>query len=187
MRQDRFLTARDVFEAFPTAGEDIEAIPSDIKPLDFLVALIDSKTPEDAIAFCAYLLPKREAVWWGCSCVRGLADEHERRSIEQSRAFVAAETWVKDPQHQRRVEAMRIGLSTSRNDASTWLALGAAWSGGDMADNPQAPVPAPPHLTAKAIRAAVLIALARNPTRERRGKLSICVDHGVKLLQRQTT
>lgn len=185
MRQDRFLTARDVFDAFPTAAEDIESAPSDATPLDFLLGLIDSKTPEDAIGFCAYLLPKREAVWWGCSCVRGLASDEQRAQIEQNRAFMAAETWVRDPQQTRRVEAMRIGLVGARSDACSWLALGAAWSGGDMADNPQAPVMAPPHLTAKAIRAAVLIALARNATQERRAKLSICIDHGVKLLQRR--
>ncbi|POR51438.1 DUF6931 family protein [Bosea psychrotolerans] len=185
MRQDRFLTARDVFEAFPTAGEDIEAAPSDAAPRDFLVGLIDSKTPEDAISFCAYLLPRREAVWWGCSCVRGLADERERQQIEQNRAFQAAELWVKDPQQSRRIEALRIGFASQRADASTWLALGAAWSGGDMADNPHAPVMAPPHLTAKAIRAAVLIALARNATQERRARLTTCIDHGLKLLQRR--
>jgi hypothetical protein len=184
MRQDRFLTARDVFEAFPTAGEDIEAAPSEAAPLDFLLGLIDSATPEDAIGFCAYLLPRREAVWWGCSCVRGLSDEAGRGQVERSRAFMAAECWVKDPQHSRRIEAMRIGLASPRSDASTWLALGAAWSGGDMTDNPQAPVVAPPHLTAKAIRAAILIALARNATLERRARLSVCIEHGVKLLKR---
>jgi hypothetical protein len=185
MAAERFLTARDVFEAFPTAGEDIEAVPSDQAPLDFLLGLVGSGTPEDAIGFCAYLLPKREAVWWGCSCVRGLANGQQRSVVEGSRGFQAAEIWVKDPQHGRRIEALRIGMVGPRGDAGTWLALGAAWSGGDMSGNPQTPVPAPPYLTAKAIRAAVLIALARSPTRDRRTHLATCIDNGVKLLQRR--
>lgn len=185
MALNRFATARDVFDAFPTAADDIEAAPADVLPLAFLDDLAKSRTPEDAISFCAYLLPRLEAVWWGCSCVRGMADEAGRAEIEQDPAYRVAEAWVRDPRETRRLEAMRAGLAGSRADACAWLALGAGWSGGDMADNPQAPVLAPPYLTAKAIRAAVLIGLARNPTVARRTKLQICVDHGIRLIGRR--
>jgi hypothetical protein len=185
MASARFLTARDVFDAFPTAGDDIEAAPTEIAPVDFLRGLLASGTPEDAIGFCAYLLPKREAVWWGCSCLRGLAGQREGQGLSENRCLAAAEAWVKEPQHNRRIEAMRLGMVAPRSDPATWLALATAWSGGDITDNPQSPVPAPPHLTAKAIRAAVLIALARSPTQERRTQLATCIDNGVKLLQRR--
>ena len=49
----RFTTARQVFEAYPPALEDIEAEPSDAEPVGFLKGLLDGKTPEDAIGFCA--------------------------------------------------------------------------------------------------------------------------------------
>src|SRR6184192_1446688 len=68
----RFATARQVFEAFPTASSDIEAKPSDTEPLAFLQSLLRGPTPEDAVSFCAYLLPRREAVWWACRCIRAL-------------------------------------------------------------------------------------------------------------------
>ena len=95
----RFTTARELFEAFPTARDDIGAEPTDEGPWAFLKTLLASPTPEDAIAFCAYLLPRREAVWWACQCVRVLApprDEAEQAALD------TAETWVREPEESRR-------------------------------------------------------------------------------------
>ena len=52
---------------------DIEAKPSDQSPVAYLPrpgAAV--RRPTTRIAFCAYLLPRREAVWWACQCVRAL-------------------------------------------------------------------------------------------------------------------
>ena len=69
----RFATARDVAEAFPTLVEDMLAEPGEREPLAFLRELADGETPEDAVSFCAYVLPRRDAVWWACRSVRALA------------------------------------------------------------------------------------------------------------------
>jgi hypothetical protein len=58
----RFSAAAQVFEAFPTAADDIETPPSGEAPLDFLRKLLAQANRFDAIAFAAYLLPRREAV-----------------------------------------------------------------------------------------------------------------------------
>jgi hypothetical protein len=46
------------------------------------------------VAFCAYLLPRREAVWWACGCTRsflgGERPARLRASIEE--AIKLAET-----------------------------------------------------------------------------------------------
>lgn len=181
MRLNRFATARDVFEAFPPASEDIDAEPDDTAPAAFVQKLAASATPEDALAFCAYLLPRREAVWWGCGCVRGLAAD--RAATEAEPPFRAAESWVFEPTEERRCEALRIGGESHSGLASTWLAFAAGWSGGDMLGGEGPPVPAPAHLTAKAVRASVLIALSRVPTPERPGKLRLCVDGALRLLE----
>ena len=47
----RFNTARDLFEAFPAALEDMDARPSDRGSLEFLKDLVAGPTPEDAITF----------------------------------------------------------------------------------------------------------------------------------------
>ena len=51
----RFATARDLFDAFPTARQDVDAEPSDAAPLDYLKSLCDSGELAKAAAFCAYL------------------------------------------------------------------------------------------------------------------------------------
>jgi hypothetical protein len=45
----RFSTAREVFEAFPAAVEDMVATPTDRPSLEFLAGLVAGPTPEDAI------------------------------------------------------------------------------------------------------------------------------------------
>ncbi len=175
----RFTTAAQVFEAFPAARADIEATPTQDAPLAFLRSLAASATPEDAIAFCAYVLPRREAVWWACQCVRGLIPA---RSEAEEAGLAAAEAWVREPEEERRVQALRLGMGADRGLPTTWLALAAAWSGGSMTPPEDGvAVPAPPHLTAQAARAAVLIALARIGARERAASLATCLDGGLKL------
>ncbi len=178
MSRLRFATAREVFEAFPTARDDIQAAPDDEAPLAFARRLSESPTPEDAISFCAYLLPRREAVWWACQCLRRLLPHP---GSEEEAALSAAEAWVREPEEGRRRAALALGMQGDRRSAATWAVLAAAWSGGSMTDGGH-PVPAPPHLTAKAARAAVLTALARVGARERASRLKACLEGGLQLL-----
>jgi hypothetical protein len=173
----RFTTARDVFEAFPSVRDDIEVEPSDEAPLVFLKALAQSGTPENAVAFCAYLLPRREAVWWACQCVRAL---NASRGEAEDAALQAAEAWVQEPEEDARRLALQLGSDGNQGAPATWLAYAAAWSGGSMRTE-EPPVPAPPYLTAKAVRAAVLMALARVPVTQRRASLSTCLNEGMRL------
>lgn len=167
----RFETARDVFDAFPTIADDILARPSDNASLGYLKGLLASETPEDAITFCAYVLPRREAVWWACRCLRML-----KAPPGESAALHAAEAWVRDPEEANQRAALAEASRSDSGAAATWAAFGAGWSGGNLADEGQPPVPAPPHLTAKAVRAAVLMAIAASPMRQRRERLGACVE-----------
>jgi hypothetical protein len=177
MTRLRFATAREVFEAFPSARDDVEAGPSDDPPLVFAERLARGPTPEAAIGFCAYLLPRREAVWWACQCVRALMPALTR---EEAAAIEAAEAWVREPEHDRRRAALAIGTSGQQALPATWVALAAAWSGGSMVEGEHA-VPAPPHLTAKAARIAVLTALARVAADQRTSQIRACLDRGLRL------
>jgi hypothetical protein len=178
MSRLRFGLARDVFEAFPTAYEDIEARPTEAPPLEFLRSLTSGPTPFDAIGFCAYLLPRREAVWWACQCVRDLIGEPtENDEI----ALRAAEDWVRDPDESARRAALQVGLVADRRAASTWVALAAAWSGGSLVISEHAVASAPPHLTAKAARSALMLALVNKP--DRAAQISRCVERGVQIAE----
>src|SRR5262245_5707154 len=95
----RFSTARDLFEAFPVALQDMVARPSDRASLEFLKELGASQTPEDAITFTAYLLGYREAVWWGHQCLSMLGDY---LAPTDQQLMSLAEDWVRQPDEQRR-------------------------------------------------------------------------------------
>jgi hypothetical protein len=178
----RFSTARDVFEAFPSAHEDITTSPAEVEPTAFVKRLATSATPEDAVGFCAYMLPRREAVWWACQCLRAL---NPSPPAEEAAALEAAETWVREPEEHRRRAALRLTSAADRRAPATWAAFGAAWSGGSMVEG-EHPVPTPPHLTAKAVRAAVLIALARVGAKERERHLQACIEGALRLVRDET-
>lgn len=170
----KFETAQDLFVAFPTLQDDVEAKASEAPPLDFTKQLASSETPEDCLSFFAYLAPRREAVWWGCRCLHALGTE------DPDGALAAADAWVADPEEAQRVAALQIAETTGTPDQATWIAFAAGWSGGNIAGTDQpAPVSAPPYLTAKAVRAAVLIAVSRAPFRERRARLERCLDEAI--------
>lgn len=178
MSRVRFATAREVFEAFPSAREDIQAAPSDDPPLAFIKSLAETETPEDAIAFCAYVLPRREAVWWACQCLRSL---NPMPGSEEQAALDAAEAWVKEPEERRRRMALQLGMNGDRRAPASWAALAAAWSGGNITENDQWQVAAKPEMTARAARVAILTALARAGAKERAARLKACVETGLRL------
>ena len=175
----RFPTARDVFEAFPTAYDDIRTKPNDQPPGEFARSLAKGPKPEEALAFCAYFLPRREAVWWGTQCVRALlagATEAEDAALK------AAEAWVFQPYEDNRKTADRIGMTANRHTASTWLARAAAWSGGRfLCDGTGEGQRVPAHFTAQAVRTALMIALAGK--RDRGEEVTQCVARGLMIAQ----
>lgn len=179
MAGSRFTTARDVFQAFPTAADDIRAPPTDEAPAAFLAALAASGTPEDGVGFCAYVLPGREAVWWACQCVRTLL---QLPPGSGDAALHSAETWVREPDAGSRREALLRGMEADRRLPTTWLALAAGWSGDEIALE-DGPVAASPHLISKAARTAILVALARVSAKERATRLSVCLEGGMRLME----
>jgi hypothetical protein len=174
----RFATARDVFEAFPTAQENIKTAPSELPPIAYLRELAKGGTPDEALAFCAYVLPRREAVWWASQCVRALLAEPTEAD---EAALNAAEEWVREPGEANRHRVLATGLAANRRVASTWVALAAGWSGGPMIVSDRGGPPAPPQLTAQSAFTAIAIALGGN--KDRAGEISRCVERGVRIIE----
>jgi hypothetical protein len=174
----RFTTARDLFEAFATAQTDINVEPTDQPSLQFLQSLVERGMLDKAIAFLAYLLPRREAVWWGCHCIRALLPQ---RTGNEEALLQAAEAWVMEPEEYRRQAVLDMGKQGDRRSAPTWVALAAGWSGGNMVANEHGSVAAPPHMTPRAIRAGVLIAASRTAAAQRAAILTRCLDGGMRL------
>ncbi len=57
----------------------------------------------EQLAFFAYALPEREAVWWGCMCV--LHATPTELAPEQRHALALAQDWVRHPSEARRLES----------------------------------------------------------------------------------
>jgi hypothetical protein len=169
----RFTTVREIFEAFPSAIDDIHGGPSDEPPLRALDRFAASDTPEDAIALSAYMLGKREAVWWASRCVQRLAPAKGRGD---EKALLITEAWVREPEEHRRRAALEAGLGGDRGLPGTWVALAAGWSGGSMLNGAQPGPAPPPQLTAKMARVGVLVALAYVPARDRVPSIKACAD-----------
>ena len=91
MSRVRFATAKDLFETFPELFKTIRRPRTEESPINFLNGLAAKGLLDDAIAACAFLLPRREAVWWSCASVRRLSG-----TIDESKAagLRAAEAWV---------------------------------------------------------------------------------------------
>lgn len=176
-----YVAARDLFADFPEAAEDIRTQPASETPLDFIALLRKSKTPEEAIAFTAYVLPRRKAVWWGHQCLVGL--DH-LLSPQDRYMLQLAEAWVREPEEHLRYRALNEGLAVRHTTPGVWVALAAGWAGGSLSPPDLPRVPPPPALTPRAVNTAIMGVLAMVDMRHRGQTLGTFVDMGVGLATR---
>ncbi len=178
MNSLRFATARDLYETFPTAREDVGTPASDEDSLVFLQSLVAAGAWQSAVSFCTYLLARREAVWWGCQSLRRMTPQ---AAVPETTALDAAEAWVHAPEEELRCNALKVGMLGDGGTPGTWMALAAGWSGGSIVPPEFAKIPAGPHLTARAVRAGVLIALTRVAEHEVPALMGPCIEKAIEL------
>ena len=175
----RFATTRALFESYPEVETKIGVAPTDHPPIDFVKGLLSSGKLADALTFCAYLLPRREAVWWACTSVRTLHPDIQREPADGLRA---AEAWVATPDEDHRRAALVIGSSGDTGHPATWLALAAGWSGGvETRGAKQIPIPA--YMTARAARIAVLLSAGKVRSNLRLSGMQSSIAAGIKLAE----
>jgi len=179
MSRLRFATARALYETFPSSVTRITAAPTDDSPVVFLKKLSASEQLNDAVTFCAYLLPRRTTVWWACGSVRAFLGD-----IAPARAagISAAETWVHDPSEQNRLIALDVANKSDSNDALTWLAFAAGWAG-SMLSAHKASVPVPQYLTPCAARIAILLSANGVEPAQRTSRMRARIAEGIKLAE----
>jgi hypothetical protein len=180
MTHIRFHSARSLFEAFPEAAAKIAEPAKDEPPLVFARGLAEAGKFGDAVTFCAYLLPRRESVWWACRSVRALLGG---RTPEQDPCLLAAEAWARKPDDEHRQAALEVGAPGDGDDPATWLARGAGWAGGMLVSNPKNPIPVPHYMTARASRIAVLLSARFIDPQGRLACLRACVADAAKLAE----
>lgn len=183
MSRLRFATAGDLFDSFPTAATDIGVTePREFRSTDFLRFLTGRGDFRAALSFCAYLLARREAVWWGCQAVRESGDlcGDEKAMIE------AAESWVRTPEEDRRRYALDLAQGSDTDLAGRWICLGAGWAGGSIPVDAQRSVPVAPQSTAQAVRVGMILAAGRLEGEDRGPVLRRWVEAGITLAEAGT-
>jgi hypothetical protein len=176
----RFWRAKNVFEAF-AALENFAETPApadEEEPLPFARKAAHSSRPAGAVAFMAHLLPRREAVWWGCNCLRAMLG-----AAADDAAIGAAEAWVRAPDEDTRRAALQIGDAGDPRRATTFLARAAGRSGGSIAASDQRAAPASAEACAQAVQAAVVLAITAQPTALMSGWIEACVEAGIRFAE----
>jgi hypothetical protein len=173
----RFNTARQVLEAFPAVFADIDLQPGGEASIEFARKLLVAARGFDAIAYVACLLPRREAIWWGCQSVRAINDN------KVDDFLLAAEAWVREPEEASRRAALKLGASGNLRTATTWLALATGHSGGSVAPEDSLPVAASPDATAIDVKVAIILAIVRRPLADQSAWTSACVEAGIRFAE----
>ncbi len=148
--------AAEICTAFQLDADAQSMLTETITPRAFVERLVERELWSDALRFMAHALPKREAVWWACQCVRSAAGPAVVG--KDAAAIAAAEAWVKEPTEEHRVAAMRGAEGTRHDTAAGWAAAAAAWSGGSLTAPELPVVPPGPWLTAQAAFGAIRFA-----------------------------
>ena len=154
----RFADAVDVFDAFPTLSLYSTKPSQPSPPLDHARALAASLRPATALAFLAHLLPRREAVWWGCQCVTAMLGEKANNE-----GLKLAMQWVRDPDEATRRGALDLSQAGEWREPTNWLARAAGHSGGSLLALDQPPMKPPPEACAQAVNAAIVLAATAAP------------------------
>jgi len=141
-------------------GEEARALLQEAFTLQaFLDLLVAHELFPDAARLLAYSLPKRDAVWWACLCIRHVASADIPPA--DLAALEAAERWVIEPHEVHRRAAMQAAEGLAFQTAASWAAVAAFWSNGSMAPPDASPVMPGEYLTAQAVSGAVMLAAAR--------------------------
>lgn len=142
-------------------GEEARSLLQEESTLQaFLDLLMAHELFPDAAHLLAYALPKRDAVWWACLCVRHVAAADTPPA--DLAALEAAERWVIEPHEANRRAAMQAAEGLAFQTAASWAAVAAFWSNGSLAPPDAPPVMPGAYLTAQAVSGAVMLAAAQS-------------------------
>lgn len=172
----RSRTARDLFSAYPAIAQDMKALPTDQPALEFCRTLLAGRVPEEAITFCAYLLPERAGIWWAHECLTHLAELLVDRDLE---LLALIRDWVGEPDNPHHRSAMSDAVEVPPETPAAWIALAAGWhENGSAIDMAPAGFPA-----AHAVSAGILAGLARVSLADRSAVLSAFAEMGIQMAE----
>ena len=161
LRKVKATLAVEVCARFELREEARTLLTPTATPRAFLETLLERRQLPAAMSFLAHALPQREAVWWGCLCLRHAYGPSPAPA--DAAALKASAEWVLEPTEDRRMTAASLATEMGVGTPAGSLATAVAWTGGSLGPpNPKVPeVPPGPDLPAKAVSGAVLLASAK--------------------------
>lgn len=156
-------TAQEVCKVYKPAEKAQELLRPDLTVRQFVEMLLDAELVVEAGRFLAQALPKREAVWWACVCVRQVSGSEA--PPKAAAALDAAEKWVSEPTETNSQKAQTIAEAAGGMETPAGCAAMAAfWSGGSLAPPGKQVVAPGENMTATAVAGALIhAALAVDP------------------------
>lgn len=166
--------------ACPAVARDMRTPPTEQHSIAFCRDLLAGRVPEEAITFCAYLLPDRAAVWWAHECLSHLSElldgtDHELLALVRD--------WVGEPDSPRHRAAVSTAATTPPTTPVGWIALAAGWRDNGSAMAATTVSALQPFPAAHAVNAGVLAGLARVALADRFTVLSAFVEMGIQMAE----
>lgn len=161
------IASRRVDEVLSHAGLDqaaIELLRMDLPVAGAIELLGVHRRALDAIRLLAHSLPKREAVWFACTCCRALIGAG--LAVTDEKPVSRAEAWVFDPDDRRARAAYAEAEQSNFQSAGSWAAVAAFWSSSSLAPPDQVVVPPAHYLTGVAVVGAITLAAVVEPVGE---------------------
>ena len=178
MSKLRFSTAQQIIDAFPVLKEEFSSLELEAPPIEFIKSLMEGGQVRPALALCAFMLPRREAVGWLCQSLRKHGGEFNTKDVK---LLDLAEDWHRAPAEKYRLAAMQAALSSGFRTAPSWAAAAAGWTGGSMTENADLPIPPPPHMTGQAVKIGHIVAFWGKVAKGREAKVSDVVANAIAL------
>ena len=164
-------------------SDEAKALLTDqITTKQFLGLLVEKELLVDAIRLVAHLLPKREAVGWGCLCVRHVLASQKDKPLPNVQ--VAAERWVSAPNEENRWAAKETADKEDPKTPSGLLALAAFFAGPSMAPPNIQAVPPPDHITPEIVAGALVLAGVINEPEKANEKYCVFMQKASALIAR---
>ena len=138
-------SAAEVCQHFDFRRPATGLLQRELKPRQFLDILIEKKMHDDAVMLMAHAMPKREAIWWACQCVRLAKGE----ALAPPRELIAeTEAWVAKPTDERRRKTFDLAERANFDPPAGFLGMAVFFSSGSLSLPNLPPVPPKEHLAA---------------------------------------